>query len=324
MSVQLRLHELASTMHVQLSIRMSADVSISMNQFFNFKQSHPSNVGISWNMVIVRLSSFCGMYRVSVYACKVLCISSPLDLGADWSAMVTCCRLSVNCNSSSVGVDCGVLDFKLANWFSSCWNCSSKSAKGQWVSVSSEYLSDESFPPSSTGWSCCMRSKGVDSWLSGMSSVSWLPYLVTMPCALWHIPKVFSRGFLSPCHVACGTFQRCLAEASRVIICGLGTCACCSGGAGDKGQKSLTRYGWDKHGCLLYRWGTFWSSLGELQLVTGEHLICLLVVIFDCPLLGLSSWHRCEGTEWWVGGRIAAYAPCMLTQVLPLVVDSDK
>ena len=30
---------------------------------------------------------------------------------------------------------------------------------------------------------------------------------------------------------------------------------------------------------------------------------------------------QCEGTEWWVGCRITAYAPCMLTKVLPLVAE---
>ena len=48
--------------------------------------------------------------------------------------MERCCSLSVSCDSSSVGVGWGVLDFKVANCFLSCWNCSSKSAKG--VSVS--------------------------------------------------------------------------------------------------------------------------------------------------------------------------------------------
>ena len=33
-------------------------------------------------------------------------------------------------NSSSVGVDWGVLNFKLTNWFLGCWNYSSRSGKG--------------------------------------------------------------------------------------------------------------------------------------------------------------------------------------------------
>ena len=38
-----------------------------------------------------------------------------------------------------------MLDFKLSNWFLSCWNCFSKSAKGWQVSISSQYSSAESF-----------------------------------------------------------------------------------------------------------------------------------------------------------------------------------
>ena len=102
-------------------------------------------------------------------------------------------------DSSSVGVDWGVLDFKFVNWFLSCWNCSSKSAKGQQVSVYWQYSLDESLFPSGTGWSCGMRSKRVESWVSGMSFVSWLPYVVTMPCVLWHVPKVLSRTFRGNC-----------------------------------------------------------------------------------------------------------------------------
>ena len=120
-----------------------------------------------------RLYSLCVACRVFVYACMVLCAGSSLDLGAGWSVMVRCCSLSVSCNSSSVGVHWGVLGFKLSNWFLSCWNCSSKSAKGKQVSVSSQNSSDESLSPSSTGWSCGMRSKGAGSWVSRMSSVSW-------------------------------------------------------------------------------------------------------------------------------------------------------
>ena len=44
---------------VLLYVRMSAVVSISMNQPSNFEESCPSNVGISWSMVVVRLDSLC-------------------------------------------------------------------------------------------------------------------------------------------------------------------------------------------------------------------------------------------------------------------------
>ena len=55
MSVQVRLCDLASAKCVELSARMSAAVLISMNQSSNFEESCPSNVGISWSMVMVRL-----------------------------------------------------------------------------------------------------------------------------------------------------------------------------------------------------------------------------------------------------------------------------
>ena len=57
---------------MQLSVRMSAVVSISMNQSSNFEESCPSNVGISWSMVVVRLDSLCVACRVSVYTYIVL------------------------------------------------------------------------------------------------------------------------------------------------------------------------------------------------------------------------------------------------------------
>ena len=72
MSVWMRPHDLASARHVQLSVRMSVVVSISMNQSFHFEESCPSNVKISWSMVVVRLDSLCVVHRVFVYACMVL------------------------------------------------------------------------------------------------------------------------------------------------------------------------------------------------------------------------------------------------------------
>ena len=59
------------------------------------------------------------------------------------------------------------------------------------------------------------------------------------------------------------------------------------------------------------------------------YLICLLVGIFvHCKVShhGISVKVQtvcceCKGTQWLVGCRITAYAPCMLTQVLPLVVE---
>ena len=73
------------------------------------------------------------------------------------------------------------------------------------------------------------------------------------------------------CHgVSFMEFQRCLAEPSGVFVCSFRTCACCSGGAGQRRQKSLTRWWllwtcWVGH--LLCRWGASQSGVGEIQLV---------------------------------------------------------
>ena len=128
MSVQVRLCDLASARHVQLSVKMPAAVSMSMNHSSNFEESCQSNVGIFWSMVVVRLDSLCvaGCLCMPAWFCGQV----PHWTGANWSAMVRCCSLSVSCNISSVDVDWGVLDFRLAKWLLSCWNCSSKPAMG--------------------------------------------------------------------------------------------------------------------------------------------------------------------------------------------------
>ena len=59
MSMWVRLHDLPAARHVWLSVRMSAAVSMSMNWSSNFEESCPSNVGISWSMVVVRFDSLC-------------------------------------------------------------------------------------------------------------------------------------------------------------------------------------------------------------------------------------------------------------------------
>ena len=115
MSVQMRPHDLASARHVWLSVRISLEVPISMNQSPSYEESCPSNVGTSWRMVVVRLDSLCVVCRVSMCAYMVFCTGSSLNWGAGWSTMVSCCSLSVGCDSSSVLVKWGVLDFKLAN-----------------------------------------------------------------------------------------------------------------------------------------------------------------------------------------------------------------
>ena len=82
---------------MQLSVRMSAVVSMSMNQSSSFEKSCQSNVGISCTMVMVRFDSLCVVYKVSMYACMVLCTSSLLGCVAEcsWSIIVRCCSLYV-------------------------------------------------------------------------------------------------------------------------------------------------------------------------------------------------------------------------------------
>ena len=174
-------------------------------------------------------------------------------LGAGWNAMVRCCVLSVTCDSSSVGVNWGVSDFKLANWVLSCWNFSRKSAKGWQVTVSSQYSLAESLSPSGTGLSCGVRSKGDGSLVSWMSSVLWLSYLVTMSCILQCIPKLFSRDF-RVLSVVSGHVH------AVMVVQMIG------------GKSHLPGDGCDEHGCLLCRWWALWSGVGEIQLVTGEAL----------------------------------------------------
>ena len=162
MSMQVRLYDLASARHLQLSVRMSAVVSMSMNQTSSFEESCLSNVGISWSMVMVRFDSLCVVCKISVYVCMVLSTGSSLGWGAGWSIMVRCCFLSVSYDSSAAGVDWGMVHFKLMSWSLSWPNFSSSLAKGWQVSVSSEYSSDDSLSPSSIGCSFCARSKGAE------------------------------------------------------------------------------------------------------------------------------------------------------------------
>ena len=184
-----------------------------MNQSSNFEVSCQSIMWISWSLVVVRFDSLCVAHSVSMYACMVLCTGCFTGLGLVGGIMVRCCSLSVNSDKFLVGVGLRVLVITLVNCFLSCWNSCSKSAKGWWVSVSSQHSSDESLSSSSIGWSCVVRCKEVESWVSGMSL-----------CVLVSI---------SSHHAMClfGTFQRCLAEPSGLIVCSLGTCVCwwCAG-----------------------------------------------------------------------------------------------
>ena len=138
-----------------------------------------------------------------------------LGVWCGYSIIVRCCSLSVNCIISIIGVGDWAADFKLAIWSWNYLNCSSNSAKGQWALVSSLHSPDESLSYLDIVWSDGTRSREAESWGAGTPSASWFPYLV----------------------VFCGTFQGCLAEPSEVTICGLGTCACCSGCAGYREAK---------------------------------------------------------------------------------------
>ena len=123
------------------------------------------------------------------------------------------CSLSVSSDISSVGVDWEVVDFKLANWFLSCWNCSSRSPKGQQASVSSMYSSDESLSILAWGGPLVQDLSKVTLEKQGH-------------------PMCHEFSIWSPCHVSCGAFQKCLVEPSGVIVCGLVAHVYCGSGAG--------------------------------------------------------------------------------------------
>ena len=74
MSILVRPCNLASARHVQLSIKMLVAVSMSMNQSSSFEESCPSNVGISWSMVVVRFDSLCVVHKRSMWACMVFAL----------------------------------------------------------------------------------------------------------------------------------------------------------------------------------------------------------------------------------------------------------
>ena len=71
-----------------------------------------------------------------------------------------------------------------------------------------------------------------------------------------------------------------------MIVCGLGTCVYCSGGAGDRRQK-VTYQAVVVMSMVIFCTGEGASqgSVGDVQSVTGECLICLPVGIFDCSTL---------------------------------------
>ena len=63
--VWVKLLDLASAWHAQLSFKMSAAVLISLSQYSSFVVSHPSNVGMSWSKDVVRFACCCGVHKVS-------------------------------------------------------------------------------------------------------------------------------------------------------------------------------------------------------------------------------------------------------------------
>ena len=62
---------------------------------------------------MVRLDSLCVCVQVVCVCLDGFVHWFLTGLGAGWSGMVRCCSLSVSCDSSSVIVDCGLLDFNL-------------------------------------------------------------------------------------------------------------------------------------------------------------------------------------------------------------------
>ena len=285
------------------SVRMSMAVSMSMNQSSSFEESSLSNVGISCSMVVVRFDSLWVACKVSVGVCVPLYSFVHLfitRLGAEcgWSIIVRCCSLSVSCISSAIGVYQGVVDFKLVNWSLSCQNCSNKSAKGQQVSVSSWYLSDDSLSPLSIVCSGGARSKG---WVFGGKECP--------PCHDFHI-------LLSWC-VFCVMFQRCLAEPSGVIclwcqdMCMLQWwCMLQEAKVTYQVMVVMSMLDWSSSVQVrgFAKWYKQWSNW-----LTGEHMSCLLASIFDCSTvrsLIMAPVLRCR----------IAFCFC-LTQVLSLVVE---
>ena len=72
MSVQVRPCDLASVRCMNLSVRMSTVVYMSINQSSIFEDSCPLNVEISCSMVVGRFDSLCVVHKVSKNDCIVL------------------------------------------------------------------------------------------------------------------------------------------------------------------------------------------------------------------------------------------------------------
>ena len=94
MRVQVRLHVMPSARCVQLLVKLSVVVSMSMNQSSSCEESCPSNLGISCSRVTL------------MFACIVVCMGSSLGwvFGHGQSTTARCCGPPANCDNSSICV----------------------------------------------------------------------------------------------------------------------------------------------------------------------------------------------------------------------------
>ena len=133
MSMWVRPCDLASVRHVQLSVRMSAVVSVSMNQSSSFEGSCPSTVGISWTWLQWGLIP-------SVLHARCLCRCAWFyALNSSWAwgwLQQHGNELQFICELQQFFCGCGFGSgrFKHENWPLSCQNCSNSSARGWEVS----------------------------------------------------------------------------------------------------------------------------------------------------------------------------------------------
>ena len=116
MKGQVRPHVLASARHVQLLIKMSVAISMSMNQSSSFELSCSLNVGISCSRVMV------------IFACIGVCLGSfGWEFGCGGSIIVRCHSHSASCSNSPIFV--GLADrFQVGESVPNCWNLSSNAA----------------------------------------------------------------------------------------------------------------------------------------------------------------------------------------------------
>ena len=163
------------------------------------------------------------------------------------------------------------------------------SARCVWLSVKMSVVVSRPVSQSANFEESCPLNVGI-SWgkdmvrfaflcLVAQGSGEWNPWEQGHPqCHDFHI-------LLSWCGF-CFTFQGCLAEPSGVTVCGHRTCACYSGWAGYKRQKSLTRQ-WLCSALLGWSSFVYCEGLAKALSVksyqwSGEHLNHLPAGIFHC------------------------------------------